>query len=332
MINAVKYSFLWCAVLFHVESMAQGSYAPPAGQPGSTAMHEDSSVFIGWVDAADVVRGPMNILDPGLGNASAGTTLAPIGEPGENGVVSLGDGGTVIAHFAGYIYNGPGPDFAVFENGFDDFFLELAFVEVSSDGQNYYRFPAVSQTQTNTEVGTFDSLDATHLYNLAGKYRSGYGVPFDLEELNGTPGLNIDRIVNVRVVDVVGTLIDTLASFDSQGNKVNDPFPTPFVQGGFDLDAIGVIHMDGVNMADHQAANQNAALYPNPSKETFWLRFKTETSFEVTAYSPEGKIVHQERLSYTLQSAVDVRQWPQGLYFIRVSTDKGEQVIQFIKS
>ena len=32
------------------------------------------------------------------------------------------------------------------------------------------------------------------------------------------------------------------ASYDSQGNIINDPFPTPFETGGFDLDAIGVIH------------------------------------------------------------------------------------------
>jgi len=51
-------------------------------------------------------------------------------------IVSLGDSGVADVTFAGAIYNGPGADFAVFENGFlnatnDSLaFLELAFVEV----------------------------------------------------------------------------------------------------------------------------------------------------------------------------------------------------------
>jgi hypothetical protein len=32
------------------------------------------------------------------------------------------------------------------------------------------------------------------------------------------------------------------ASCDSQGHQINDPWPTPFPTGGFDLDAVGVIH------------------------------------------------------------------------------------------
>jgi hypothetical protein len=44
----------------------------------------------------------------------------------------------------------------------------------------------------------------------------------------------------VRIVDVVGSL--TLGSVDSLGNVVNDPYPTAFASGGFDLDAVGVLH------------------------------------------------------------------------------------------
>ena len=64
--------------------------------------------------------------------------------------VSLGDGGTVVLTFPQPIGDVPGPDFAVFENGFkafdNSFFLELAHVEVSSDGVNFYRFPSSSLT------------------------------------------------------------------------------------------------------------------------------------------------------------------------------------------
>jgi hypothetical protein len=32
------------------------------------------------------------------------------------------------------------------------------------------------------------------------------------------------------------------ASYDSQGHQINDPWPTNFPTGGFDLDAVGVIN------------------------------------------------------------------------------------------
>ena len=63
--------------------------------------------------------------------------------------------------------------------------------------------------------------------------------------LAGTPGLDIQRITHVKVIDVVGSIDPDYASHDSHGNKVNDPWPTPFHTGGFDLDAIGVIHATG---------------------------------------------------------------------------------------
>jgi hypothetical protein len=77
---------------------------------------------------------------------------------------------------------------------------------------------------------------------LAGKYRQGYGTPFDLEELAGTPGLNVNDVKYVRIIDVVGSIDDNYATYDSFGNKINDPWPTPFDSSGFDLEAVGVIH------------------------------------------------------------------------------------------
>ncbi|MES2569688.1 MAG: PEP-CTERM sorting domain-containing protein, partial [Verrucomicrobiota bacterium] len=162
---------------------------------------------------------------------------------------AFGSGGKLTLSFAQPITNGPGADFAVFENGITDEFLELAFVEVSSDGVNFVRFPSVSLTPANVQIGTFGSLDPTNLHNLAGKYRTGFGTPFDLAELAGNPLLNLGSILQVRVIDVVGsvarnsqTLEYWYGRFDSRGNVINDPWTTPFETSGFDLDAIGVFH------------------------------------------------------------------------------------------
>lgn len=239
-----------CLALFVAFAQA-GPYAPAAEQPGSTAIHYDSTSIVGWARGyQDLVRGPADKSNPGLGNVSYGSgTDALDASDGEQNssltVVSLGDGGRITLTFERPIANGSGPDFAVFENGISDSFLELAFVEVSSDGLNFTRFRAVSLTQTATQVDAFprlDELDPTDLYNLAGKYRVGFGTPFDLAELTGTPGLDINNVTHVRIVDVVGSINPLYGSLDSLSNLINDPWPTVFGTGGFDLDAVGVLN------------------------------------------------------------------------------------------
>ncbi|MEN8126952.1 MAG: T9SS C-terminal target domain-containing protein [Planctomycetota bacterium] len=259
-----------------------GPYAPAAGQTGSTAIPmptdpNDASVFMGWATGALIERGFIQIDEPSLGAVSHGEpndALGPAQGLDATGVVSLGDAGVAILTFALPISDGPGYDFAVFENGFapnasepNILFLELAFVEVSSDGVHYERLPAISLTQTEFQVPPFgfaSTLDTTDVYNFAGKYRRGYGTPFDLGEIRDANDLvDVTEITHVRLVDVVGALQSQYARYDSLGNIVNDPWPTNFSTGGFDLDAVGVIHEktlsadingDGiVNLGDYAA-------------------------------------------------------------------------------
>lgn len=225
-----------------------GPFAPAAGQPGSTAIAANDPMFVGWATGFEnLMRGPQNIASPGGALASAGSganALGPADATSANGgpIVSLGDGGRITLSFAAAITDGPGYDFAVFENGFGDEFLELAFVEVSTNGTDFVRFPAISLTPTAAQVGSFAPLDPTNIDNLAGKYRAGFGTPFDLAAIAGlSPAVNPLEINFVRIVDVVGSL--ALGTVDSLGNPVNDPYPTAFASGGFDLDAVGVINV-----------------------------------------------------------------------------------------
>jgi len=184
-----------------------GPYAPPAGEPNSTAIHMNDANFVAWATGITVERGYNDINNPNLGYASYGDDANALGKAdGDSyGVVSLGDGGVATLTFDYPITNGNGYDFAVFENAFDDTFLELAFVEVSSDGNNFFRFDSVSLTPTNVQVSSFGTLDATNLHNLAGKYRQGYGTPFDLEELKDVNSLlDVNFVTHVRIIDVVG--------------------------------------------------------------------------------------------------------------------------------
>ena len=228
-------------ILFFATKL-QAQFAPPAGTLGSTAIHKDSTCFVAWATQCDINRGWLNILDTTQGKATVGNASSAIGMAGLDGVVSLGDAGSAILQFQHPIYNGPGYDFAVFENSFRDDFLELAFVEVSSDGINYKRFPATSFIDTSIQVDSFGLIDCRQVNNLAGKYRALYGTPFDLDELALFSDIDLMNITHVRIIDVVGSIDNVYASRDKDGRKINDPFPTPYPSCGFDLDAVGVIH------------------------------------------------------------------------------------------
>src|ERR1700739_3119800 len=130
-------------------------FAPPAGQAGTTAMYKDSTAFIAWANFCVVQRGLQDISNPSGPKATVGDSSSAIGIA-DNSVVSLGDGGIAICIFQQPIVNAPGFDFAIFENSFDGNYLELAFVEVSSDGINFFRFPATSNTQDTLQTGSFN--------------------------------------------------------------------------------------------------------------------------------------------------------------------------------
>ncbi|HET6242975.1 MAG: T9SS C-terminal target domain-containing protein [Bacteroidetes bacterium] len=268
----IIFAFLPGFCLFLPGVFAQ--FSPGAGQPGSAAIHKDSIIFINWAIACQVTRGLQDISNASIGYASAGEAQMAIGKSGTSGTVSLGDGGTAVLTFEGPIINGPGYDFAVFENSFDGSFLELAFVEVSSNGQTFFRFPATCLTDTNTQLGTFDLSEASKLNNLAGKYKLFYGTPFDLEEMTNIPGLDVNHITHVKIIDVVGSLNDQYATRDAQNNKINDPFPTPFPQGGFDLDAVGVINqVPGTSVKKQKNSLFSINSFPNPVKDNITIKY-----------------------------------------------------------
>ena len=110
---------------------------------------------------------------------------------------------------------------------------------------DFFRFPSVSLTQTTTQVGSYGTLDPTNLYDLAGKDPAGYGTPFDLQELAGvSPLLNVNDVTEVRIVDCVGDINPAYATYDSQGNIVNGPWPAYSSAGseGFCLAGVGVLN------------------------------------------------------------------------------------------
>jgi hypothetical protein len=299
-------------------------YPPPAGSPGTTAMSKDSTAFIGWASYCTIERGYINLSDTtityeGENKATYGSYLYGSG-PADELVVSLGDHGTALLTFDSPIVNRPGPDFAVFENAFGDTFLELAFVEVSSDGQRFVRFPAVSLTQDSVQVSTFETLDATKINNMAGKYRLSYGTPFDLEDIKDSTGIDFTHISHVRIVDAVGCIQSPFATYDSQGHKVNDPWPTPFNTGGFDLDAVGVIHNAAQGISDEDRLS-SISLFPNPVIDDLTIVSPLTVPVSVTVSDPEGRVLFQGDMNR--KTTFDLALFHPGIYIVSFTLPGG---------
>lgn len=184
----------------------------------------------------------------------AGSTMASFD------VYNLGVGGTITLGFneGKTLGNLPGADFIVFENPIAygaNFFAELMFVEVSSDGVHFARFPTLSQTPS--AIGPYGTLKPANVSGFAGVHpvfanpnenaidpfdpTLAGGDAFDLSALSSDPLvaqglLNLNAITQIRLIDVLGdgSLIDSL------GNKIYDP--TGVENNGADLEAVAVLH------------------------------------------------------------------------------------------
>jgi hypothetical protein len=243
-VRFVAKRFVCCGLFIGISSVQAGPYTAP-GIPAS------SPQFVQWANSVQsLVRGPQNITNPSGAAATFGAATDALGPADGTHIVSLGDGGQITLGFAQPIFNGAGPDFAVFENGFASgglAFLELGFVDVSSDDMNFFRFPSVSLTQNTAQIGSFGTMDPTNLYDLAGKDLANVGTPFDLQELVPLyPQLDVNNVKYIRVTDVIGNVNTNLGantfSRDSLGNVINDPWPTASASSGFDFDAVGVLN------------------------------------------------------------------------------------------
>jgi len=309
---------------FVIDEFNAPLFSPRSDKVGSTDISKTSTSFVNWASGCTVTRGHQDISTPSSALASVGADLNATGASDAT-VVSLGDSGIAVLTFPHSITNGTGADFAVFENAFTNSnagslsFAELAFVEVSSDGVNYFRFPAVSNTDPTVQTGGFAYTDPQLLHNLAGAALFGYGTPFDLEELSGTAGLDTDKITHVRIIDAIGSIDTAYASKDKNGNAVNDPWKTAFGSCGFDLEAVGVLHensITGVISSTKKAAT--ISIYPNPAADVVNVSFLKNNSegvlqlLDITG----NPLVSQEIVSGTETTSLELSNLKQGVYIL----------------
>ena len=326
----MKRSLILLLALVPVTIWAQ--FAPASCFPGTTAMHADSSAFVAWATGCTVERGPIRINKPNQGYASYGEDTLVKGKPGGTyDIVSLGDGGSATVTFASPIFNGEGPDFAVFENGLHPdtdttmtlYFLEIAFVEVSSDGENFFRFPAITNVPFETQLGGFADMNPEQIHNFAGKYEAFYGTPFDLDEVEDNALLDKNKVTHVRIIDVIGNINPEYATYDSEGHPVNDPWPTPFESCGFDLDAVGVIH-DLAHNAVPDNESEMVSVYPNPAKDKLCVKGENIQSVEI--YNLVGQQVMNSK-----NTTIELNDLAEGVYFVRVVCESDTYTKRIVK-
>lgn len=319
--NKLVYIFCFLSTLVGAQS-----FAPKPGEIGSTAIFKDSSIILGWATHVEIERGYLDISSPSLGKVDYGQASDGEGKAEGNSfdIVSLGDSGIAIITFDRPIENGEGPDFAVFENGFADDFIELAFVEVSSDGIKYVRFPSSSEASITVQTGPYAYSDCRFFNNLAGKYKQGYGTPFDLEDLKDSLGIDIMNITHVKLVDVIGTINPQFGSFDSQGNIINDLYPTAFPSGGFDLDGVGVIHQGPLGLKSIK--EKVMKVYPNPTNGTIHIETKNHSS--VVIKNTLGEIVTVFEIDNN--GMFDLSNYEKGIYFVEIKSDSNQENFKII--
>jgi hypothetical protein len=175
--------------------------------------------------------------------------------------LSLGVNGSVTLGFDVVIKDDTGPDFIVFENAFsyvttpEIIFGELAWVEVSTDGVNFARFPCESSTQQ--PIPAYQGFHKENVTNCAGVHpvfanvddndidpfnpSLAGGDSFDLADLEHhdlvqTGVIDLQQINYVRLVDIHGDG----SHIDSVGNPLFDP--TGGMINGADIDAVAVLH------------------------------------------------------------------------------------------
>lgn len=264
-----KSIFILCGLLVSTFVMAQYN-GETKGKDPKAISKEDASI-ISWAKGIELNR---------KSNVTYGRYYDAIGKADTTNLVcvSLGNGGIAVATFDRPIINGNGFDFVVFENAFDTTFMELAFVEVSSDGEHFFRFPSIS-TATSAKV----TQTSSRYYNLAGRHLYKYGEAFDLSELEENAMLDKNNIRFVRLVDVLGGV-----DKDSQGNTIYEYDENTYINSsGFDLSGIGIIN----GGEKYKVADMEGLL---SQTNTYELASSTNKDEDVTAtiktknYSSEG--------------------------------------------
>jgi hypothetical protein len=164
---------------------------------------------------------------------------------------------------------------------------------------------------------------ANLINNLAGKYGAGFGTPFNLDDLSGISELDINKVTTIRLIDVIGS-IGMSGCNDNSGLKINDPFPTNFPTGGFDLDAVGAIHfMAHTSVMEH--ATPVVSIFPNPCTDQLNINV-LPGRYTLSLYGIAGNAVFTGQ--FTDNICVATGKLATGVYYARITDENGIQWLE----
>jgi hypothetical protein len=147
----------------------------------------------------------------------------------------------------------------------------------------------------------------------------------------GIQGLNTDSITHVKVIDVIGSINPIYASYDQNNHIINEHYPTPYPQGGFDLDAVGVIHQ--LVNGDDEQERETIHFYPNPVNDQLFLQGDISTIDFIQITDEFGRIIQiQKQFTHHIISFSELKA---GMYCLNVILKNGtikHQKILKIKS
>ncbi len=249
---------------------------------------------------------PQNIF--GIPSRTANSTV-PESSPAE--ICSLGFGGEIIVGFKGhYLYDGPGPDFIIFENVFINpltkkMFVEPAVISVSQDGVNYIQFPynpetlegCAGLTPTNGDQNPFDP-------NLSG------GDKFDIADLG------LSMISHIKITDISEQIKN------NKQHKYYDP-----IISGFDLDALIGLFLPQTATAENPTENNQPLIQINDDYLTI-IGGEGEFS-NINVYDTMGRLLKTENIYG--RKRIYIQDLPNGTYLAVVSGLFGSFVKKFIK-
>ncbi len=164
-------------------------------------------------------------------------------------VLSLGDGGYIILEFTdNIVVNKEGPDFIIFENPFfiggdpENVFAEVAFVEVSQDGEHFIRFPndyRPNESKPNSPENWIGFAGVNPVYA-----NSENGIDPKNPDLAGGDAfdLSLVKLDWIKFIKIIDTGEGDNAQRDDNGDLIYDPGTPGGTSAGFDLDAICAIH------------------------------------------------------------------------------------------
>jgi len=220
-------------------------------------------------------------------------------------ILSLGLGGEIIVRIKGStIKDGPGYDFVIYENAFNNpinglIYSEPAKVAVSQNGMDYFEFP-YNEKDLSGCAGTKPTIGSEN-YD-PDKYG---GNKFDLADLG------LKEIQYIKITDITEVIKN------DPEHEYYDPTLT-----GFDLDAVVGIYVESVTSVGNDQLELNIANIIQ-NKSFFKAISNTREDIDLKIYDRTGRIIISENISGYFD--LNLSDLSCGIYFYSLTTSAAVQ-------